>query len=166
MRRPAGKEFEKFVDESILFREREETQGRLNLSLFIAGMGAISIGLLKWTGNLPVGRPLALAILAAPAVAIVLGLVNYGRAPTHAKIQALLREVEAADPGPQRGDSARKREPQEVANRRRSQEGEADGREGASPRGGPAPKDRRSQEGEADGREGASPRGGPAPKGR
>jgi hypothetical protein len=86
MRRPEGKEFEKFVDESILFREREDTQGRLNLSLFIAGLGAISIGLLKWTGNLPVSRPVALAILAAPAVAIVLGLINYGRAPTHAKI--------------------------------------------------------------------------------
>jgi hypothetical protein len=86
MKRPGGKEFEKFVDESILFREREETQGRLQLSLFIAGMGAIAIGVLKWTGNLPVSRPVALAILAAPAVAVVLGLINYGRAPTHAKV--------------------------------------------------------------------------------
>jgi hypothetical protein len=85
MRRPDAKEFDKFVDDSILFREREETQGRLRLSLFIAALGPISIGLLKWTNNLPVGRTLGLAILCAPAVAGVLMLINYARAEGHAK---------------------------------------------------------------------------------
>lgn len=85
MSKPPPKEFEKFVDDAILYRELEATTGRLRLSLFIAALSPILMGLLYATKKLPPARPLLLGILIAPAAAIVLMLINYGRAPAHAK---------------------------------------------------------------------------------
>lgn len=85
MSKPPPKEFEKFVDDAILYRELETTQGRLRFSLFISALSPILMGLLYATKKLPPAKPLLMGILAAPAVGIVLMLLNYGRAPAHAK---------------------------------------------------------------------------------
>jgi hypothetical protein len=85
MNRREPKEFEKFVDDAIVYRELETTTGRLRFSLFITALSPILMGLLYVTKKLPPAKPLLMAILAAPAIGIVLMLIHYGRAPEHAK---------------------------------------------------------------------------------
>ena len=85
MSKPPPKEFEKFVDDAILYRELETATGRLRFSLFVAALSPILTGLLYATKKLPPAKPLLAFILAAPAVGIVLMIINFGRAPEHAK---------------------------------------------------------------------------------
>jgi hypothetical protein len=84
-------EYQKYADDAIRGREKEEAFGRLRLNLFVALAGPIAIFLLRVTKVEP-QKWMIMGIAAAAPLAIILLIVNFIRLPNTYKSspQALL----------------------------------------------------------------------------
>ena len=94
-------EQEKFKDEAVMYREREAAMARLHLSVFVAALGPLGIGLLKMVNQLPVGSTLSWILLATAPVGGLLSFLNWGRIPSDYRkskpaVQALISGIGAA----------------------------------------------------------------------
>ncbi|HYF00879.1 MAG TPA: hypothetical protein VEJ18_18300 [Planctomycetota bacterium] len=78
-------EYRKFVDESVVARELEDTIGRLRLSLFLAMLGPIILGMARVLQQKSLPETLILALYATGPAALVLFVVTWLRAPAHAR---------------------------------------------------------------------------------
>jgi hypothetical protein len=84
-------EYQKYADDAVRGREKEEAFGRLRFSLFIALAGPIAIFLLRITKVEP-QKWMIMGIAAAAPLAVVLLIINFIRIPNihKASPQALL----------------------------------------------------------------------------
>ena len=78
-------EYRKFVDETVVARELEDTIGRLKLSVFVAMLGPIVLGLAKALQRTTLPGAVILALYATGPAALVLFAVNWSRAQGHAR---------------------------------------------------------------------------------
>lgn len=76
-----AREFAKFKDDAVTYREREAAMANLHFSTFIASVGPLGIGLMKVTGNLPTGAAFAWILLATAPLGFLLTLINWARTP-------------------------------------------------------------------------------------
>ena len=79
-------EYQKFADNAVRDRAREEGIGRLRLGVFWGVAGSLAILVLKGTNNLDAPpRWLAMAIVATAPLAVLLLIINFIRLPNEAK---------------------------------------------------------------------------------
>ena len=86
MRKRDDPEYRKFVDESVVAREIEDALGRFKLSIFLAMLGPIVLGMARVLQQKTLPTPLILALYATGPAAVILFAVNWVRAPQHARI--------------------------------------------------------------------------------
>ena len=75
------REFEKFKDEAVIFREREAAVASMNFATFVSAIGPMGIGLLNVTQSLPAGPFLTYLILGSSPLGLVMMLINLARCP-------------------------------------------------------------------------------------
>lgn len=75
------KEFEKFKDEAVIFREREAAVASMNFATFVCMIGPMGIGLLYITKSIPAGAFLTWLIMGSAPVGILMLIVNWARTP-------------------------------------------------------------------------------------
>ena len=80
-------EYQKYADDAVRSREKEEGFGRLRFSLFWAAAGPMAIILLHLTKFEP-QRWMAIAIVGTAPLAIVLLIINFIRLPNESKASA------------------------------------------------------------------------------
>ena len=85
MSKPHDTEYRKFVDETVVNRELEDTVGRLKLAVFIAALGPIVLGMAKVLQATTLPRELILALYATGPAGVAVFLVQWIRAPQHAR---------------------------------------------------------------------------------
>jgi hypothetical protein len=77
-------EYQKFADDAIRGREREDGFGRLRLSLFLAAVGPLAMGIIHVTKIEP-AKWMAMGIIGCAPLSILLLIINYIRLPNDAK---------------------------------------------------------------------------------
>lgn len=77
-------EYQKYADDAVRSREREEGLGRLRFCLFLAAAGPLAIVLLHLTKFEP-QRWMAMGIVGSAPLAILMLIINYIRVPNDIK---------------------------------------------------------------------------------
>jgi hypothetical protein len=86
MSRPTPQnEYQKFADDAIRSREREEGFGRLRFSLFLAALGPLAMGVIK-VAHFEPAKWMAYGIVGCAPLSILLLITNYIKLPNDSKM--------------------------------------------------------------------------------